>query len=179
MRQNTRLHICQQAQRLLRESNIVEPPVNVEAIAARLGIIIRRTPTTDDVSGFLLKQAEAAVIGVNSLHHPNRQRFTIAHEIGHYMLHDFDEVHVDKSVVRLRSEASSAGTDKEEVEANRFAAELLMPKEFLEPELSRFALNDLFDERGMQQLARHFQVSVQAMSNRLTSLGYIAPAELG
>jgi len=179
MRRHQKLDIYQKAQELLVQSSIATAPVNVEAIAQRLDIHIRRTPTDDDVSGFLLKQAGVAVIGVNALHHPNRQRFTIAHEIGHFVLHDFDEVHVDKSVVRLRSEASSTGTDREEVEANQFAAELLMPREFLESELPRFAVNDLFDERGMRLLARHFQVSVQAMSNRLTSIGYIAPSELG
>jgi len=159
-------------------SGITAPPVNVETVAASLRITIRRTPTEDEVSGFLLKRHGApAIIGVNALHHPNRQRFTIGHEIGHFVLHDFDEVHVDKFVVRLRNEASSSGEDKEEVEANRFAAELLMPRHMLERELAQFAMNDLLDDRAMQRLAKAFQVSVQAMSNRLISLRYIAPAE--
>ena len=174
-RQNT---IRDRALQLLVQSGITDAPVNVEVIAASRGITIRRTPTTDDVSGFLYRHGSSpAIIGVNALHHPNRQRFTIAHEIGHFELHKFSDVHVDKFVVKLRSQASSTGEDKEEVEANRFAAELLMPSKILEQVLPRFALNDLLDDRAMKQLAKHFQVSVQAMSNRLISLNYIAPSE--
>lgn len=165
-------------QDLLRDNGITEPPVNVELVAASLGIVLRRTPTKDEVSGFLLQQGSGPVmIGVNSLHHPNRQRFTIGHEIGHYVLHDFDKVHVDNFVVKLRSEASSTGDDKEEVEANRFAAELLIPSEMLSKELSELGVTDLLDDRAMQRLAKLFQVSVQAMSNRLISLNYVASTE--
>ena len=174
MNQNRLTLILQTVKSLLERNLVAAPPVNVEAVAARIGVHLRKTPTEDDVSGFLLKQGPISVIGVNALHHPNRQRFTIAHEIGHFMLDHFDEVHVDKAVIKLRNEASRKGILKEEVEANRFAAELLMPREFLEKELSRGSLSDLLDDHGMQQLAKRFQVSVQAMSNRLTSLGYIA-----
>src|SRR6266542_275897 len=140
---------------LLQSNGITGAPVDVETIAANLGIVVRKTPAEDEISGFLLKQPQGgAVIGINTLHHPNRQRFTIGHEIGHFMLHDFDEVHVDKFVVRLRNEASSSGEDKEEVEANRFAAELLMPRHMLERELAQFAMNDLLDDRAMQRLAK-------------------------
>src|SRR5438034_7962595 len=128
MNPNRKTLIRHKAKQLLELSRAVAPPVNVEAIAAAIGIVIRKTPTEDDVSGFLFKQGGVSVIGVNALHHPNRQRFTIAHEIGHFMLDHFDQVHVDKAIVRLRNEASSTGTFREEVEANRFAAELLMPR---------------------------------------------------
>jgi|ERR1051325_4541114 Zn-dependent peptidase ImmA (M78 family) len=179
MNQNRITLIRQKVNELLEQARVIAPPVNVELIARFLGVFISKAPANDDVSGFLLKQGRTSVIGVNSLHHPNRQRFTIAHEIGHFVLHNFDEVHVDKSVVKLRDKASSKGELREEVEANRFAAELIMPRNLLERELSHMAVSDLLDERGMQQLAKCFQVSVSAMSNRLISLGYIAPSELG
>ncbi|MFN7141725.1 MAG: ImmA/IrrE family metallo-endopeptidase, partial [Limisphaerales bacterium] len=133
--------IREHANQLLQQFGIQSAPVNVEGIAGSLGIVIRRTPTDDEVSGFLFKQQTGpTVIGVNSLHHPNRQRFTIAHELGHFMLHDFSEVHVDQAVMRLRSSASSTGIDSDEVEANRFAAELLMPEAFLQEEIERLGV---------------------------------------
>jgi Zn-dependent peptidase ImmA (M78 family) len=159
---------------LLQESGILQAPVDVEKIARSLNIAIKRTPSEDDISGFLLVQAnDQVVIGVNMLHHPNRQRFTIAHEIGHFMLHEIDEVHVDRAVVKLRDQRSSSGSHIDEVEANRFAAELLMPTEFLEDDLDKFFLVDLHDDRRMMQLAKRYQVSVQAMTNRVVSLGLL------
>lgn len=166
---------------LLESSNVTEAPIDVEKVAAGLGIAIKRTPTEDEISGFLLRNAEGnTIIGVNTLHHPNRQRFTIAHEIGHYMLeHEFDQVHVDRSVMKLRSAASSSGEDQDEVEANRFAAELLMPSGFVGKDIKSLIMTDLLDDKRMQQLARRYQVSVQAMTNRLITLGYLSPDDLG
>lgn len=159
---------------LLRKSKIGDAPVDVELVARQLSILVRRTPTDDDISGFLLRHPGGqAVIGVNTLHHPNRQRFTIAHEIGHYMLHQQEQIHVDRAVVKLRSHASSKGDDPEEVEANGFAAELLMPIEFLKNDVEQMPATDLHDDRRMQLLAKKYQVSVVAMTNRLVSLGFL------
>jgi Zn-dependent peptidase ImmA (M78 family) len=174
--------ILQNVVQLLRQNRIREAPVDVEAIASSLGIEVRRAPAEDDMSGFLLRNPDGtAVIGVNALHHPNRQRFTIGHEIGHFVLHRYDEVHVDKVerfVLRLRSGISSTGEDQEEIEANRFAAELLMPMEFLEKDLPKYAIKGLLDDRGMAQWAKRYGVSVQALTNRLISVGFIYDGDL-
>jgi Zn-dependent peptidase ImmA (M78 family) len=171
--------IRQKVLQLLRENKITEAPVDVEAIASSLGIEVRRSPAEDDLSGFLLKHTNGtAVIGVNALHHPNRQRFTIGHEIGHFVLHQHGEVHVDKFVLKLRNDASSTGENEEEVESNRFAAELLMPMEFLSEDLQKYAANGILDDRGMAQWAKRYGVSVQAMTNRLITLGFIYDGQL-
>ena len=96
-------------------------PVPVEAIANALGAEVRREPADDDISGFLYRdrQHRTTVIGVNNLHHPHRQNFTIGHELAHFLLHEGDAVHVDRrSLVNLRNTASSEGTDLKENEAN-------------------------------------------------------------
>lgn len=173
MRLNRRRLIQSEVAELLQKNNITGAPVDVAQIARGLNIAVRRTPSEDDLSGFLLRQSGQVIIGVNTLHHPNRQRFTIAHELGHFVLHQHDEVHIDRAVVKLRDRASSKGEDPEEVEANGFAAELLMPEEFISEDLARLTFTDLLDDRGMQQLAKRYQVSVQAMTNRLVSLGYL------
>jgi Zn-dependent peptidase ImmA (M78 family) len=172
MRQNRLRFIQTNVTQLLRDGGILEAPVDVESIARNLGIVVKKTPTDDDISGFLWMSANSqAIIGVNMLHHPNRQRFTIGHEIGHFILHEFDEVHVDRAVVRRRDGSSSRGEDIDEIEANTFAANLLMPVEFLERDLIRFTIFDLHDDKRITQLAKRYQVSVQAMTNRLVRLG--------
>ena len=166
--------IKSKAKNLLQKCEITQAPIDVEKVATSLGIVVRRTPTEDDISGFLLRNPDgSAVIGINALHHSNRQRFTIAHEIGHFELHKHDQVHVDRSIIKLRSGASSKGEDSEEIEANGFAAELLMPQELLDKDLQKSDFTDLNDERRMQLLAKKYQVSVQAMTNRLVVLNYL------
>ena len=174
MRAHRRRLIQAEVRELLQKNQIHEAPVDVERVARSLNVLVKRTPSEDDISGFILRQPGGqAIIGVNTLHHPNRQRFTIAHEIGHFVLHRHDEVHVDRALIKLRDRASSKGEDPEEVEANGFAAELLIPEDFLSTDLARLTLVDLLDDRRMQQLARRYQVSVQAMTNRLVSMGLL------
>ncbi|MGH3265723.1 MAG: ImmA/IrrE family metallo-endopeptidase [Trebonia sp.] len=61
-----------------------------------------------------------------------RRRFTIAHELGHYFLHVSETLHVDRAAhFRLRSQLSSEGIDVTEIQANRFAASLMMPDEMI------------------------------------------------
>ena len=117
----------------------------------------------------VIKDGEA-IIGVNSLHHPNRQRFTIAHEIGHLVLHRdllLEGVHVDKEFKLNRNEDSSTGTNLQEVEANQFASELLMPERLIEEALQGKGV-DIDDEDGLvTELAKKFRVSTGAMKLRL------------
>src|SRR5271157_4721592 len=107
-------------------------------------------------------------------HAPVRQNFTIGHELGHLLLHDQEQLHVDHEFrVRLRDDVSSQGTDEAEREANFFAASLLMPKDFLEADLAKEDYVDLLDDQLLHTLARKYGVSTQALVNRLKNLGYI------
>src|SRR5207245_6457221 len=125
-------------------------------------------------SGVLVRDGDRAVLAVNASHHLHRRRFTIAHEIGHYLLHFGDRVFVDRTYnVNLRSSVSSLGTDLEEIEANTFASLLLIPEQFLSSDQD--ALNiDIDDERSIKKLANKYLVSSQAMNfrllNRLTNV---------
>jgi Zn-dependent peptidase ImmA (M78 family) len=162
--------------RLLHEHRIRKAPVSVERIARGLGVEIRHQPAEDDLSGFLYrdKKRKMAIIGVNSKQHANRRNFTAAHELGHYLLHEFETVHVDRTFeVWLRSEASSQGTNLEEKEANLFAAELLMPYRFIEADVNEIGTIDPTDEDALENLAKRYGVSPQAMAFRLAYLGYL------
>src|SRR4051812_22563300 len=104
-------------------------PVDVEAAAKACGVRVVHQDLEDSVSGMLVIKDGHGVIGVNQNHHPNRRRFTIGHELGHYILHRRKaKVFVDASPVFFRDETSADGTETQEVDANAFAAELLMPE---------------------------------------------------
>src|SRR5690606_21568604 len=107
---------------------------------------------------------------VNEAHNAARRRFTIAHELGHLVLHRGTAVHVDDSFrFNLRSPRSSTADDVEVIEANAFAANLLMPAVWLRNDLKDDTI-DLNAEDEVRLLADRYQVSAQAMMLRLTSL---------
>lgn len=168
-------HIRKTAVGLLEQCGISEMPIDVKRIARTLGIEVEEAPYEGEVSGFLYQDGTKSIIGVNKNHHPNRQRFTIAHEFGHYMLHGRTETFVDKESSPLkfnRDGKSGAGVDPREVEANAFAAELLMPKAYLVNDLKEISAAE-GTEAIITKLARRYKVSEQAMSFRLEKLGYI------
>jgi Zn-dependent peptidase ImmA (M78 family) len=159
---------------LLIENGITEAPVPASKIAKAKGARIYVDSLEGDLSGFLYRDKAQAVIGVNTSHSQARQNFTIAHELGHLLLHDQEQLHVDHEFrVRLRSDASSQGTDEAEQEANFFAASLLMPREFIERDLVNEEYVDLLDDDFLRGLARKYGVSAQALAIRLKTLGYI------
>jgi Zn-dependent peptidase ImmA (M78 family) len=159
---------------LLAGYEITEAPVPVERIAKAKGARIFYQSLEDNVSGFLYRDKTQAVIGVNTHHAPARQNFTTAHELGHFLLHDLEQLHIDHEFrVRLRDDVSSQGTDDDEREANFFAASLLMPRQFLEEDLADEDYVDLLDDDFLSDLARKYGVSSQALVNRLKNLDYI------
>lgn len=154
------------AQSVLKEHGITSAPVPVDRIARQLGVRVQFAPLDNDLSGMAHIRGGIVVVGVNSLHAPNRQRFTLAHELGHVILHRpilESAVHVDR--VLLRDRNSSTGTDQQEIEANAFASELLMPTDILETMLGgRQVILD--DDEEIAALAKKFRVSESAMRFR-------------
>lgn len=149
------------------------PPIDIEAIIRAHGIAIRSQELEDSVSGMLVIKDGRTTIGVNENHHPNRQRFTLAHELGHFLLHrNVSNIFIDASTIFFRDGMSSDGTKTEEIDANAFAAELLMPEKQIREAINSQPL-DAFDEGAVRRLAAHFGVSAQALTIRLTRLGLI------
>lgn len=162
------------ANQLLKECRIMQPPVRVEMVAKNIGATIHYEPFEGDISGMVYRNKDRIIIGVNSLHHPNRQRFTIAHEIGHVLLHKGTEVHVDRAYrVNMRNNISSQAVDKDEIEANRFAAALLMPEHMLIDDLKGMEI-DFESEDDLAELATKYEVSLKAMAIRLSNIGLIS-----
>lgn len=160
------------AEKVLAEYNIQGAPVPVDRIAKQMGAQLRFTPLDQELSGMIFIKDGIPIIGVNSLHHPNRQRFTIAHEIGHLVLHKrhlSSVVHVDKDFKLFRGPKASEGSDPMEIAANKFGSELLVPGAFLDPFLYRLHV-DMDDEKPLEELAQKFRVSKQVLIYRIQNL---------
>ena len=163
------------ARKLLTELKIKALPIPVEEIAEKLGAKLSFEPLEGELSGMLFRNDERTVIGVNSSHAHTRQRFTIAHEIGHLRLHK-GELYVDEARINLRDGDSSLAIKPEEVEANAFAAELLMPENFVRDEISVLAKRLRGSPEDLiEKLAKIFDVSSKAMEYRLNNLGLLTP----
>ncbi|ANO50075.1 ImmA/IrrE family metallo-endopeptidase [Woeseia oceani] len=159
------------ATRLLRDHDALSPPVDVEALARTLGMSVNFEELDSDVSGLMLIEDGHVKVAINAAHHRHRQRFTLAHEIGHMLLHvTGDRVFVDRRF--FRNEWSSKGELREEIEANAFAAALLMPGLLIRQHVdAKKGITDI----DVFRLATLFAVSEQAMTLRLVKLNYIEP----
>lgn len=167
----------------LKEAGEYRAPINVEKIAKSLGVkVTQLSAEDDDLSGFFYRDplTGACVIGVNKDQTETRRRFTIAHELGHLKLHAFEDLHYDRrgtgGVYRFRDGASAKGEVREEIEANTFAAELLMPADLIFDKLEDSEITDIFErdsDTAVRTMAKEFNVSPQALSIRMTQLGIL------
>lgn len=139
-------------------------PVKVGELAQALGIIVIRAPLPPKVSG-LIRPSSAAQSGfeirVNKYEVPERQRFTVAHELAHFLLH---RENIGSGVIDSIMYRSNL-TSRKETEANQLAAEIIMPSKLVTRELARLGGRkrpDVTDE-----LAGRFKVSIPAMKIRL------------
>ena len=163
---------------ILRDAGLRKPAINVEEVARSLGVTVRFESTDADVSGALFRRGDRAIIGVNPDHPRTRQRFAIAHEVGHFVLHR-DDLHMDEANAYpnesqtkhrlLRDQVSAQATNPKEIEANRFAAALLMPAFMLKGTLTSYDLP--LTQKDIEKLTSEYEVSFQAMAFRLANLG--------
>ena len=170
------------AEVLVEEAGITKAPVPVEKLARRKGATIRYREFDGGVSGVLVRTDDGEfVVGVHATQPRVRQRFTIAHELGHLVLHPGRPIIVEQlkrgARVNWRDGASSGAKDTEEIQANQFAAALLMPTKLLEGDYWRLVKAGVDDEDLLvERLARNYDVSPQAMRFRLLNLALIDPA---
>lgn len=145
-------------------------PIDIYSIVKAHNITLDTQLLEDVVYGLLILKGTQAVICVNKKHDPNRQRFSAAHSLGHYLLHQGEaELFIDSS--------SPPGGDNpfvnsklQEISADTFASELLMPKAILKRQLGNQPLN-IHDTKAIRQFATLFGVSQPILISRLTKLG--------
>ena len=166
--------IDEKATKLLDQSDALTIPVDLERVVQHLKLSVNENPLEDEYSGFLAVKEKTIV--VNSNHPSVRRRFTIAHEIGHYQLHRREKtdppVFIDRTVY-FRKENSSEVEYRMELEANAYAAGLLMPEVLLDGYLEKHLHLDLEKPADLKTLADEFEVSRPAMEYRLKNLGFI------
>lgn len=168
---------------LLTENGVSSPPVPVEFLARTKGLPIVEQAMDSDVSGALVSLGNRSHgIAVNAAHAPVRKRFTVAHELGHYLReHIPEDDHLDWGFTVIRRDGrSSDATDLQEMEANFFAACLLMPKKMLRADVDSmrgFHGEVSIDDAEIQRLAKRYGVSKVAMQYRLMNVGLLSFAE--
>lgn len=158
---------------LLVRHGIQELPVPVFELIRQLGARVVYERMGNEVSGMTYRRGPNIVIGLNSAHSDRRRRFTAAHEIGHVVLHPGRPLTIDSNIrVNFRDTTSSLATDAEEIEANAFAASLLMPQDLVLREAKQLADAGVRSrDKLVSALAGRFDVSPEAMGYRLINLG--------
>lgn len=153
-------------------------PVQVGKLAEELGLtVVSTTDLPKGMSGSISKEDDGYVIYVNARQPLRRQRFTIAHEIGHYLKHksyldQTDEIlnPAKKAILRRNDEGAAAAKDTEErrreYAADKFAGDLLMPEEtFKDVWFKAQCLKDVADYFGVSEMAANVRAA-------LLDLGY-------
>jgi Zn-dependent peptidase ImmA (M78 family) len=141
------------------ENQIQIDPVT---IAEKFGFtVFKSTFDSDNISGMVINSNEEKSIYINENDSINRQRFTVAHELGHIILHHEAN---EKSYKEVDFRTNS-GFDVRESQANSLAAALLMPRK---------KANEIWSKlKDVDDFADAFKVSKQAASIRLDNLGLI------
>lgn len=156
---------------ILAENNLLNSnsyEVDVHKLVANLSIKLQEKSLGNEISGLLIIKGNKVAIGIDSDQSTQRQRFTIAHELGHYFLHrKLKNTFVDEIFAR------SGITNQTEKEANVFAASLLMPKESIFKAISEKKWINALDDEKINELAKLFNVSSISMTYRLVNLKLI------
>jgi IrrE N-terminal-like domain len=142
-----------------------ELPIPVDSIAVDLlGLVVEEDEALD-VSGMLVPiDHQIWLNGREARQSSGRRRFTLAHEVGHWVCH-YEQGRVEPRYCRSEEIGVGVGRARER-EANAFAADLLMPENLVRREASTLRLN-------VHALARRFEVSLPAMKVRLQQLSLL------
>jgi Zn-dependent peptidase ImmA (M78 family)/transcriptional regulator with XRE-family HTH domain len=132
-----------------------------EVLEERLRLDVDFSPLPEAVDGLCVSVGERALVLVGSSKPSSRQRFTLAHELAHYLVDDLDPLYVDERGVRARSVA--------EMRANAFAAHLLMPEPGVRATIEGFT----DDAERAVRVALTFGTSVSAAAYQLGNLGLL------
>lgn len=155
------------AQRHTIDRYLSEYPVKLGQLARDLGLSIKVSSMGTGVSGQITNEEGLYVVRVNRNEARERQRFTIGHEIAHFLLH---RTIIDSSPDGIKDNVlyRSGAPERIEYEANRLAADLVMPMALIEKKLSE-DFGGVVTEATIESLAAAFEVSKAAMEIRLST----------
>lgn len=157
--------VDEKAQEILKNNYVIAPPVNVREIVENEGLEVIEMPFKDEinnVSGYI--DTEKGRIYVNTADSKNRRNFTLAHELGHWLMHRKKlQEDPDKYAILYRIAIGKANDDPIEKQANRFAAELLVPQEIFKKYYAKY-------KDDIEKLSNLFQVSQEVIGYRIKDL---------
>lgn len=147
-------------------------PIPLNEIIKQIGLTYKRTVLPGDLSGIIVKDENSFTprIFIDSTEGPQRQRFTLAHEIGHFVERK-DANDADYSFVEKRR-LNAKDYDLHEFYADEFAGALLMPKESFSADEKHMNVKELAEKYGVSAAAvrrrrirlQRIQESIEAMS---------------
>lgn len=155
------------AEREVVDRYLKECPVKLGALARELGVSIKVSNMPTGVSGQIAHEDGKYLIRVNRNEARERQRFTIGHELAHYLLHR-DVIDRSPNGITDNVLYRSGASEQIEYEANRLAADLVMPMTLVNETLQK-DFGGVVTEATIESLADHFQVSKAAMEIRLST----------
>lgn len=149
------------ARALIKQVGFKSPPVSLWKIIVHLKLESKFDvqPVEDfgeNISGVIVVIDDSTIIGFNKKQHWHRRRFTIAHEIGHFKM---GSMHNDLM-------AALTSNNPAEIEANQFAAELLIPYQFLKTDFQN-------STKSIDELSMKYRVSKEAMGWRISKSGLL------
>lgn len=151
-------------QKSIVEKYLQQKPVPLGKLAKELGIDVKLSTLGRGVSGLIEKADNGYTIKINRHETRERQRYTLAHEISHFLLHR--ELIDSDGEIRDNVLYRSGQPEEVEFEANRLAADLIMPADQVEADLN--SLGAPVSDAVIEQLAAEWQVSNAAMEIRLS-----------
>ncbi|MEM6425081.1 MAG: ImmA/IrrE family metallo-endopeptidase [Cyanobacteria bacterium P01_D01_bin.128] len=157
------------AKEVIKKNNLFRLPINVYQVAKNLGVNVVFESFPNDfymkLKAFCYRENSFSIIGINKKHNTQLQRYSMAHEL-HHLLYDFN----------IGEFACGPANQNEtiEIDAEKFAAELLMPKQMIE-RLSSNPLNLSYLSVGL--VSQHFGVSYEAAAIRLEKFGLISSSK--
>lgn len=159
--------IEEKAEKILTDFGGSSIPVNVAEIAKKADVMIKKAPS-NKFSGLLYRKGNTAFMAISSSEPLVRQRFTIAHELGHFFLHPNKDTFIE-----FRDNEKNIARGIKEIHANQFAAALLMPRKFLERDVKNFKKTGL-TKQATEFLSKKYLVSEEAMTFRLLNLNLLS-----
>ena len=156
------------AKEILSQHGLYSLPIDPVMLANKLGVTVSNAKFSEESSAALIaKRGHTTRIFVEQSDPPYRKRFSIAHELGHHFLHlvnDGEILDTHRDMFRDKEPAQGPISERRlrEIQANWFAASLLMPEEFVRSEWE--------NNSNVPHLARVFNVSPDAMGYRLDAL---------
>ena len=149
---------------------LVECPVKLGKLAKELNVSVKISSLPTGVTGQIRREGDGYVIRVNRYEARACQRFTIAHEISHYLLHQsFIDSIADGIVDNVLYESDAP--ERFEIAANRLAMKIVAPMTLIEEKLAE--LGGVATEATTECLADMFQVPKPVMEIRLTTLAEV------